>query len=156
MSTCNRCRQDNEKSGANSQSLPTYIGETSRTLMICSNQHRKDCERIIKMDTEQLDRWRQQQQQLNSNGYSGMSSWMWDHHQVSHKQENKPLDPTNDFKFEIIKKHTDAMTRQVMEACKINQALDKRTITDLNNMDSHLIPLNRRGEHFAPRSRKKF
>lgn len=108
------------------------------------------------MDTEQLDRWRQQQQQLNSNGYTGMSSWMWDHHKVSYKQENKPLDPTNDFKLEIIKKHTDTMTRQVMEACIINQAIDKRTITDLNNMDSHLILLNRRGEHFAPRSRKKF
>ena len=56
------------------------------------------------------------------------------------------------FQFNVVSRHRDPLTREVYEAVRIQQALETGTIT-LGKADLHVIPLNRKGEHFAPKER---
>ena len=77
---------------------------------------------------------------------------MMDHYKECHGNVSN-VNPKNDFKFSIIKRHNDPFTRQTEEAVRINQAIDSRTFTNKNNNLIPIVPLNRRGEIFAARSR---
>ena len=48
QAVCIRCEETNPKVP------PIYIGETSRTAYIRANQHREDCEKVIRKDPSQL------------------------------------------------------------------------------------------------------
>ena len=80
------------------------------------------------------------------------SSWMVDS-QCKEHQEEQPPDPFEDYKFELVSKHKDPMTRQIEEAVRINQTFFTRTITSNSEDVKPVFPLNRKGEHFCPRSR---
>ena len=85
------------------------------------------------------------------------SSWMVDHWRTKHRDPDKdPMDPWVDFKFNILGKHRDPMTRQVEEAVRITQGLEKQTITQPNNEIKPIRCLNRKGEMFGPRERTEF
>ena len=77
---------------------------------------------------------------------------MVDHHRSKHQQEDPP-NPESDNRFEVLSKHKEPMTRQIEEACRINQALDKNTLTKTSGEIVTIISRNRKGESFAPRSR---
>ena len=97
------------------------MGETSRTIFVRANQHREDCLKVIRMEPQQLV----QEQDIRK---PDCSSWMVDHHRKEHKEEQPP-DPVKDYKFELVSKHKEPMTRQIEEAVRINQTFSKRTIT---------------------------
>ena len=50
----------------------------------------------------------------------------------------------------------DPMTRQIEEACRIAQALDRKTLTNNSGKMTPIISLNRKGECFAPRVRNDY
>ena len=168
--TCNRCTEEQENKGIKNPIIPTYIGESSRTLKIRSKQHYKDCERMKKLTPTELNNLNnqhttttstQQQQQQHNNisskqqqqQHNNISSWMYDHYNKNHSQEEEPLDPKSDYSFQVIRNHRDAMSRQIEEAVRINQALDYGTMTNRENQELAIISLNRRGEHYPPRVR---
>ena len=72
--TCRRC----EAKGNND--LPTYVGKTSRTIFIRANQHREDCQKVIRLEPQQLV----QEPTLKK---PDCSSWMVDHHRKEHKDD---------------------------------------------------------------------
>ena len=80
---------------------------------------------------------------------------MVDHHRKEHCQEPPP-DPEKDFRFEVLAKHKDPMSRQVEEACRIAQAMEQKTLTTNSGKLTSVISLNRQGESFAPRSRPEY
>ena len=125
--------------------LPTYVGESSRTLYIRANQHIRDCNKVVRLDPSQL-------KEETTSRKSDLSSWMVDHFRTSHREEAPP-EPRKDFKFSILQKNKDPFTRQVEESCRITQSLDNHTLTSLSGTQDPVIPLNRKGEMFAPRSR---
>ena len=141
--TCIKCEENTKLGGK-----PTYIGETSRTVNIRANQHRKDCTKVIRQDPDQLV----QEPLLRK---SDCSSWMIDHHRREHSQEPPP-DLEKDFRFKVLAKHKDPMSRQVEEACRIAQALEQKTLTTNSGKLTSVISLNRKGESFAPRSRPEY
>ena len=108
----------------------TYTGETSRTLYCRSLQHRQDYSKCSRPDSSD----------------DPGSSWMWDHSLEVHGAE---VDAETDYVFSIIAKHRDPLSRQTEEAVRIVQALEKRTLSDHKSIDRTIIPLNRKGEHFA-------
>ena len=57
---------------------------------------------------------------------------------------------------ELVSKHKPPITRQIEEAVRINQTFSKRTITTNSGEVKSVLPLNRKGEHFCPRSRSDF
>ena len=77
---------------------------------------------------------------------------MVDHHRSKHQQEDLP-NPQSDYRFEVLSKHKEPMTRQIEEACRINQALEKNSLTKTSGEIIPIVTLNRKGEGFAPRSR---
>ena len=105
----------------------------------------KDCIKVIRQDPEQL---------INEPVFRkpDCSSWMVDHHRQEHCQEPPP-DQEKDFRFEVLAKHKDSMSRQVEEACRIAQALDQKTLTTNSGILTPIISLNRKGETFVRRSR---
>ena len=141
--TCVKCE---EKAGT--EVLPTYIGETFRTAHIRANQQKNDCRKVIRQDLEQLILEPLVRMQ-------DCSSWIVDHHRSKHHQE-KPPDPETDYRFELLSKHKDPMSRQVEEACRISQTLERQTITTTSWERIPILSLNRKGESFAPRSRPEF
>ena len=124
---------------------PIYVGESSRTLYIRANHHIKDYNKVIRLDPGEL----QDEPTIRK---SELSSWKIDHFKASQGDEDPP-DPREDFKFSLIQTHKDPFTRQVEEACRITQPLDKHTLTSLSGVQDPIIPLNRKGEMFAPRER---
>ena len=97
-SICRHCER------VDSDVLPTYIGESSRTLYVQANQYRKDCLKVLI-----------QEPTLRKPDYS---SWMIDHFRKVHKDEQPP-DPFGDFRFDLVSKQKDPMNRQIEEACRI-------------------------------------
>ena len=77
---------------------------------------------------------------------------MVDHHRVQHQYEALP-DPEADYRFEVLAKHKEPMTRQIEEACRINQAIERNSLTKTSGEKIIIKSLNRKGEAFAPRSR---
>ena len=138
-SICRRCEDTNR------DVLPTYIGETSRTLYVRANQHREDCLKVLRLDPSQLIH----EPTLRK---PDCSSWMVDHFRKVHKDEQPP-DPFGDIRFDLVSKQKDPMNRQIEEACRIKQSLDQRTLTLNNGEITKICPLNRKGEFFCPRSR---
>ena len=136
---CVRCEEENP------EVPPVYIGETSRTTYVRARQHREDCTRVIKKDPSQLF-----QEPLERT--KEFSFWMVDHHRSKHQHEGLP-DPEADYRFEVLAKHKEPMTRQIEEACRINQAIERNSITKTNGDKIPIKSLNRKGEGFAPRSR---
>ena len=104
-----------------------------------------DCLKVIRQDPQQL---------INEPVFRkpDCSSWMVDHHRQEHCQEPPPV-PEKDFRFEVLAKHKDSMSRQVEEACRIAQALDQKTLTTNSGKLTPIISLNRKEETFVPRSR---
>ena len=139
QAVCVRCEETDPKVP------PVYIGETSRTAFIRANQHRKDCHKVIRQDPSQLV-----QEPLER--MKDCSSWMVDHYRSKHQQEDPP-NPESDYRFEVLSKHKEPMTRQIEEACRINQALERNTLTKTSGEIIPIISLNRKGESFASRSR---
>ena len=104
-SICRHCER------VDSDVLPSYIGETSRTLYVRANQYRKDCLKVLRLDPSQLIL----EPTLRKPDYS---SWMIDHFRKVHKDEQPP-DPFGDFRFDLVSKQKDPMNRQIEEACRI-------------------------------------
>ena len=77
---------------------------------------------------------------------------MVDHHRSKHQNEGLP-NPEADYRFEVLAKHKEPMTRQIEEACRIAQAFDQKSITTTSGEIIPIISLNRKGECFVPRSR---
>ena len=150
---CMLCSTEQSDMGILHPPVPVYVGETSRTLYIRANQHYKDCTRISNYTPEQIHKIQLLESQDSSTVYRGKhSSFMMDHYKECHGNVSN-INPRNDFKFSIIKRHNDPFTRQTEEAVRINQAIDSRTFTNKNNNLIPIVPLNRRGEIFAARSR---
>ena len=137
--TCNICedRQLNEDTSPECVVHRQYLGETSRTLRIRAGQHRSD---FIKCASNK---------QLEEG-----TSWMWDHHEASHGP-NVPIDPHN-YSFNILSTFKDAMTRQIQEASRIQQALERGTHIDPKGTKTSIVSLNRKNEFFQQRSRNYF
>ena len=135
--TCNICQQNQIDEGTTIDKIihRTYIGETSRTLRIRANQHHNDLKRCSK----------------NQNLDEG-TSWMWDHIKSSHCSHTNP-NPQEDFSFNVISTHKDPMTRQIMEAVRIQMALCNGTHIDQKGSELSIISLNRKNEFFTQRKR---
>ena len=114
-----------------------YIGETSRTLDIRSNQHKND---FLMASSSNI----------TSTKDKKVSSFMWDHTLEKHPYGN--LDHT-DFKFTVVSSHRDPLSRQVHEAVRIKQATDRLSFTKPDDSNILVKSINRRLEHFAPRER---
>ena len=69
---------------------------------------------------------------------------MVDHFRKEH-QDEQPLDPLRDFKFDLVSKQKDPMNRQIEEACRITQSLERRTLTTNSGDIIPIIPLKRSG-----------
>ena len=67
--------------------------------------------------------------------------------------EEQQIDPNRDFKFEVVERLEDPLTRQVSEAVRIIQAMDKNIHTDNRGIESVVHSMNRKQEFFAPRER---
>ena len=75
---------------------------------------------------------------------------MWDHHIDKH--ENDTIDPNNDFKRKVLDIMKDPMTRQIREAVRIEDALNKGIILT-HEGNRKIESLNRKEEHFQARKR---
>ena len=153
VATCNTCQVRQWEAGIENPVLPTYIGETSRTIYIRSKQHVNDCDRHLRLSYEDRQQIRNTIQQDNT--YEKVSSWMTDHMDLTNRDDTETFNPRIAFSFNILRKHRDSMSRQIEEAVRINQSLDSKTLTDSNNIDKMIVPLNRRGECFGSRSRSR-
>ena len=80
---------------------------------------------------------------------------MTDHMDLTHREDTETFDPRTAFSLNLLRKHKNSMNRQIEEAVRINQSLDSKTLTDNNNIDKVIRPLNRRGDCFGPRSRSR-
>ena len=78
------------------------------------------------------------------------SSFMWDHHKNKHPGDT--IDPLNDFKWTILDKMQDPMTRQIREAIRIEESLNKGQILTHQGYKK-IESLNRKEEHFQARKR---
>ena len=122
-------------------------------IYIRSKQHVNDCDRHLRLSYEDRQQIRNTIQQDNT--YEKASSWMTDHMDLTHRDDTETFNPRIAFSFNLLRKHRDSMSRQIEEAVRINQSLDSKTLTDSNNIDKMIVPLNRRGECFGPRSRSR-
>ena len=77
---------------------------------------------------------------------------MWDQQKEAHL--SAPIqDPIKDYRFYIIGRHRDPLTRQLEEAVRITKALDSGKAPDRRGNLRDTNCLNRRGQSFAPRVR---
>ena len=136
--TCTKCHDDQEKMLIPSEHIieSLYIGETSRTIGVRSKQHIDDYQKCQKQSNrlDILDR--------------ETSSFMWDHHIDKH--ENDTIDPNNDFKWKVLDIMKDPMTRQIREAVRIEDALNKGIILT-HEGHRKIENLNRKEKHFQAR-----
>ena len=77
---------------------------------------------------------------------------MWDHIRTSHPDLDN-LDSLRDFKFSILRKHRDPLTRQLEEAVRIFKGLDSDRHTDNKGTEVQIQCMNRKEEAFAPQAR---
>ena len=75
---------------------------------------------------------------------------MWDHHTKKHV--NDTIDPLNDFKWTILDKMKDPITRQIREAVRIEESLNKGTILT-HEGHKKIESLNRKEKQFQARKR---
>ena len=115
-----------------------YVGETSRTLGVRSNQHLDDYKKCQRQSNNQVDR--------DQEG----SSFMWDHHINEHPDDQ--IDPDSDFSWRLLDRMKDPMTRQIRESVRIEDAL-YRGIHHTHQGLRKIISLNRKEEHFQARKR---
>ena len=78
-----------------------------------------------------------------------VSSFMWDH-QVSHHDGNLDIDPTGDYKFDIIDTHQDPLSRQISESVRIREAIAKG-VHYHKDKQYKISSLNRKFEYFQAR-----
>ena len=77
---------------------------------------------------------------------------MWSHLQDSHPdQEN--IDTLRDFKFSVLSKHRDPLSRQLEEAVRISNGLDRKVHTDSKGIETKITCLNSKEDAFAPQIR---
>ena len=79
---------------------------------------------------------------------SALSSFMWDHHCDKHGGGQDVS--KDDFKFNVIKQCRDPMTRQHMEAVRIQMELDNGKHTDKQGNNRTVFSLNRKHEYLHP------
>ena len=82
----------------------------------------------------------------------GPSSFMWDHRREIHGGQSG-MEPDKDFRFGVMARHQDPLTRQTVEAVRIRLAVDKETHIDKSGKEFKIHTLNRKSEIFAPRER---
>ena len=142
--TCLKCEQRQLDLGVDQKEViqATYIGETSRTLDVRSQQHSKDLQRCHK-NPPSLPETRTSEKKEPS-------SFMYDHNQDTHPDIKLG---NTDFEFSVISSHKDPLSRQTSEAVRILQATEKRTFSGNINAEILVKSLNRKMEHFAPRER---
>ena len=127
LGECNIC-QEGEKA--------VYLGETSRTLYVRTQQHRAD---FLKA------------RRVNDSGQEHLS-WMWSHLQNSHHEQDN-IDVTRDFSFSVLSRHRDPLSRQLEEAVRISNGLDRNIHTDNKGIEVKISCLNSKDEAFAPQIR---
>ena len=130
------CRETQLQEEAQEPVERLYIGESSRTLAIRAGQHVKDCEKASKTSSRPKDP-----------DLEISSSFMWDHIEDAH---NGLIDTKDAFRFEIVSSFRDPLERQIAEATRINQALNRCSIIDKKDRTVPVVSLNRRHEHFSP------
>ena len=135
---CTKCHELQEEQGTLPEMIvdALYVGETSRTIGVRSNQH--------------LDDYRRCQRQTNSDPDIESSSFMWDHHINEHGQDQ--IDPENDYIWSLLDRMKDPMTRLIKEAVRIEEALSKG-IHHTHLGQRKIKSLNRKEEHFQARKR---
>ena len=116
LGKCNIC-QGEEKA--------VYLGETSRTLYVRTQQHRAD---FLKA------------RRLNDLGQEHLS-WMWSHLKASHPDQDN-IDTLRDFKFSVLSRHRDPLSRQLEEAVRISNGLDRKVHTDRKGLETKISCLN--------------
>ena len=79
---------------------------------------------------------------------------MWEHKLLAHNDET-PIDLENDYKFYLLEKSSDPLTRQLTEACQIKQAVGAGELFDRKGLTTKIRSLNRKYEFFAPRERNR-
>ena len=121
---CTKCHEHQEDQGTLPELVidALYVGETSRTLGVRSNQHLEDYRKCQRQSDRQL-----------SSDQEG-SSFMWDHHISEHP--NDQIDPDNDFEWRLLDRMKDPMTRQIRESVRIEDAL---STTYVNTQMTRLI-----------------
>ena len=77
---------------------------------------------------------------------------MWGHLQTSHSDQQN-VDPLKDFSFSVLSKHRDPLSRQLEEAVRISNGLDKKLHTDRKGIESKVKCMNSKEEAFAPQTR---
>ena len=134
---CVRCNQAQNDVDPGKVVDMTYIGETSRTLLVRSNQHLRDYHKALRQGETAMSN-------------DQVTSWMFQHSILEH---GGPQDPKRDYKFDLIRTQRDPLSRQIEEAIRINEAIDRKTLTDLNNKKQLVASLNSKGEAFCPLER---
>ena len=132
--TCNLCSQTQQQEGALEPVHRIYIGESSRTLAIRAGQHVNDCNKAAKRSKTNLE---------------VPSSFMWDHISEAHGGSLGP-DTKDAFRFEILSSFRNPLERQITEATRFNQALNRLTLTNMKDKAMSVVSLNRRHQHFSP------
>ena len=139
---CTHCedKQEEEEVPEKDRVQYLYIGETSRTLRTRSSQHLKDYKKCRNTD------WTTVSEE------EGPSSFMWDHRREVHGGQYG-MDPDKDFRFGVLARNQDPLTRQTVEAVRIKLAVDKGKHIDKSGNEQNIHTLNRKSEIFAPRER---
>ena len=127
LGECNICQGEQKT---------VYLGETSRTLYIRTQQHRADFMKARRLNGSE-------QEHL---------SWMWSHMKASHPDQDN-IDIRRDFKFSILSRHRDPLSRQLEEAVRISNGLDREIHTDRKGLEIKISCLNGKEEAFAPQVR---
>ena len=140
QAVCERCRIQPEEERERNPRLPTYIGETSRTLFTRYQQHVADYKKLSSVGPTNMLR------------EPDRTSWMWEH---SIQVHGGPENYLRDFSFLPLDNTRDSFSRQFLEAVRINPVLEKGIHTSHQSKEIPIISLNRRGECFAPFEREK-
>ena len=138
---CTKCETEQLDQGVEAEKVvqSTYIGETSRSLYIRNNQHKNDYKKSAKDKRTIGD--------LESDKNIG---FMWEHKLLAHNDET-PIDLENDYKFYLLEKSSDPLTRQLTEACQIKRAVGAGELFDRKGLTTKIRSLNRKYEFFALR-----
>ena len=143
---CTRCEAKQIDEGNSDPIQRLYLGETSRTLVVRSNQHFADYRRALSTQKDGVTT-----NPDNGDSEDISSSWMYDHSVDTHNGPGDSL--KDDYMFNILKSHRDPLTREIEESVRIQRALEKGVHTAPNSKETHIISLNRKGEAFAPNPR---
>lgn len=138
--SCLICRENQLSQGIEEKDITEslYIGETSRTLRVRSQQHTNDFKKCLR---------------LRPGPDSDLTSFIWDHKRENHFD----LDMTSsDFQFDIVNRFKDLMTRQVEEAVRIQHSLAMEIHTDKKGKLRNIKSLNRKFKYFCPKKRNNF